>query len=118
MAREDARDKASRYSVPALTKQEVEVIAYKTMMDEELFQVERVQVNIPIGDMPGPPLRRVICDQCGEEVNDFREVEIEGKVLCRACACGSYYDRQDESEKECAVSTSYRQTDIVGNRTV
>ncbi|MHA2068538.1 MAG: molybdopterin-guanine dinucleotide biosynthesis protein B [Candidatus Thorarchaeota archaeon] len=117
VAREDARDKASRYSVPALTKQEVEVAAYKAMTDEELFHVEPVKVNIPIEDMPGPPLRRVICDQCGEGVNDFREVEVEGKVLCRACAYGSYYECQDASEKEYAISNPYRQTEIIGNKT-
>lgn len=117
VAREDAREKASLYSRPELTKYEVEVAAYKAMTDEELFHVERVQVNIPMEDMPGPPLRRVICDQCGEGVNDSREVEVEGKVLCHACAYGSYYDRQGESEKECAISTAYRQTSTAGDKT-
>jgi formylmethanofuran dehydrogenase subunit E len=117
VARENARDKASLYSQPGLTKYEVEVAAYKAMTNEELFHVEWVQVNIPIEDMPGPPLRRVICDQCGEGVNDFREVEVEGKVLCRACACRSYYERQDVSEKEYAISTPYQQTSITGNNT-
>jgi len=106
-AREDAREKVSPYIRLGSTKYEAEVAAYKVMADEELFYVEWVQVNIPIEDMPGPPLRRVICDQCGEGVNDFREVEVEGKVLCRACACGSYYRRQDAPEKEYAVSAEY-----------
>jgi formylmethanofuran dehydrogenase subunit E len=104
VAREDARAKASRYSVPTLTKHEVQVLAYKTMMDEELFHVVPVQVSIPIEDMPGPPLQRVICDKCGEEVNDFRDVEIAGKILCRACAYGSYYERYDTLEREQAIS--------------
>ena len=65
------------------------------MTDEELFHMESVLVEIPVEDMPGPPLYRVICDQCGEGVNDYREVTIAGKVLCRACAYGRYYQRQD-----------------------
>ena len=96
------------YDSKKLTKHEVEVTAYKAMKDEELFHVERVQISIPIEDMPGPPLRRVICDQCGEGINDFREVEVEGKVLCRACAYGSYYERQDVSQEECVTSTARR----------
>ncbi len=108
VVREDARGKASLYSRPELTKHEVEVTAYKAMTDEELFHVERVQVSIPIEDMPGPPLRRVICDQCGEGINDFREVEVEGQVLCRACAYGSYYEHQDVSQEECVTSTARR----------
>jgi formylmethanofuran dehydrogenase subunit E len=91
VAREDARDKAHRYSVPALTKHEVEVVAYKTMMDEELFHVEPVQVRIPIEDMPGPPRHRAICEECGEGINDRRETTLAGRVLCRSCAHGSYY---------------------------
>ncbi len=74
------------------------------MTDEELLHIELIQMKIPVEDMPGPPLRRVICDQCGEGVNDFREVEVAGKVLCRACAYGSYYERNDVLEKEYATS--------------
>ncbi len=100
-AREDAREKAVLCYHPGWTKYEAEVAAYKAMTDEELFHVERVLVEIPIEDMPGPPLHRVICDQCGEGVNDYREVRIAGNVLCRACAYGSYYRHDD------ALGTEY-----------
>ena len=79
------------------------VAAYKAMSDEELFHIEQVLVPIPIEDMPGPPLRRVICAQCGEGFNDYREVTVVGKVLCRACAYGGYYQRYDASAREHAV---------------
>ncbi len=90
-AREDVREKAARHQPDGWTKNEAQVAAYKTMPDEELFDIERVSVHIPGTDMPGPPLSRVICDECGEGVNDGREVRREGKILCRACANGSYY---------------------------
>lgn len=91
-AREEARDKTSLYHRPGWTKHEAEVAAYRIMPDEDLFCIEKVLVQIPAGDMPGPPQRRVICDRCGEGVNDGRDVMIGGKVLCRACAQGSYYE--------------------------
>jgi formylmethanofuran dehydrogenase subunit E len=34
---------------------------------------------------------RVTCEQCGEAVNDHREVALEGRTVCRACAGEAYY---------------------------
>jgi len=99
-AREDIRKKATLCRPEGWTKYEAEVAAYKAMPDEELFHIEPVIVQIPAEDMPGPPLRRVVCDACGEEVNDYREVTVAGEVLCRACAYGCYYQRFDASVKK------------------
>jgi len=37
-------------------------------------------------DMPGRPLSRIACDDCGEHVQDGREVHRDGEILCKACA--------------------------------
>ena len=34
---------------------------------------------------------RVVCEQCGEDVINEREVQVDGEILCRACALGAYY---------------------------
>lgn len=112
VAREGLREKAALRRREGCTKHEAEVAVYKVMSDEELFHIERVVVQIPVEDMPGPPLHRVICEQCGEEVNDCREVRVTGKVLCRACAYGRYYRRLDAFAKEHVTSTEYRQSGI------
>jgi formylmethanofuran dehydrogenase subunit E len=91
-AREEAREKATLRQTEGRTKYEAQLSAYKEMRDDELFDMEHVQVKIAVEDMPGPPSERVICDQCGEGVNDSREVRLGEKVLCRACAHGSYYE--------------------------
>ncbi len=57
-------------------------------------------MQVPVEDMPGPPLRRVICEQCGESVNDYREVTVAGKVLCHAYAYGCYCQPYDALAKE------------------
>ncbi|HWP44459.1 MAG TPA: TraR/DksA C4-type zinc finger protein, partial [Blastocatellia bacterium] len=67
--------------------------AYKLLSDDELFKVERVKVNVPKQDQPGRPVSRVSCDECGEAVNDHREVVREGRTLCRACAGEAYYTK-------------------------
>ena len=90
-AREDAREKASRYQRPGWTRHQTEAFAYRIMPEEELFHLEHVLVQIPAEDMPGQPLRRVMCSECGETVNDGREVILAERVLCLSCAYGRYY---------------------------
>ncbi len=96
-ARENAREKASLWHRPGWTKHEAEVVAYKAMPDEELFHIQHVFVPIPAEDMPGPPQHRVTCEDCGEGINDRREVTVAGRVLCQSCAYGSYYQIQGTS---------------------
>jgi formylmethanofuran dehydrogenase subunit E len=65
---------------------------YLEASDVELFKVHNVNVDLSEMDLPGSPRARVTCMQCGEGVNDGREVESEtGEVKCRACAVGAYY---------------------------
>jgi formylmethanofuran dehydrogenase subunit E len=52
-----------------------------------------VHVTVPEEDLPGPPLSRVICDRCGDAVQDRREVLVGDLTLCRPCAAGGYYRR-------------------------
>jgi formylmethanofuran dehydrogenase subunit E len=91
IAREDARDRAKAYYPDMPDKYEAQREAYKTMSDEELFDVMEVTVALDPPDMPGRPLRRVQCQKCGEYVQDCREKRDNGKVLCRPCATGAYY---------------------------
>lgn len=119
VARATAREKAGIYSCQGRTKYEAEVAAYQAMTDDELFRIERVVMKVPSEDMPGPPLHRIICDQCGEEVNDYREVLVAGKVLCRPCAYGGYYQPCNEASRkpvphEAYASPVYWPMDTIG----
>src|SRR5882672_5701732 len=51
-----------------------------------------VKVAVQPEDLPGFKGPRVVCAQCGEGINFKREVVVEGRTLCRACAGGKYYD--------------------------
>jgi len=42
-------------------------------------------------DLLAEAVSRVLCDGCGEGVNYEREVRVDGRVLCRACAGPPYY---------------------------
>jgi formylmethanofuran dehydrogenase subunit E len=91
VALEDSRTKVGRYGFVDLPKYEAQQEAYKVMPDEELFVVQPVEVEVRAEDQPGPTVSRVVCERCGEGINDAREVRVNGQVLCRACANGRYY---------------------------
>ncbi len=92
VAREEARELSRKYCPQIEDKYKRQLEAYKKMADDELFEISKVKVSIPESDMPGRPLRRVQCSECGEWVQDCREVEKDGKILCRPCAYGRYYE--------------------------
>ena len=65
--------------------------AYREMPDGELFRVEWVRVTLGPEDFPGFRGPRVVCADCGESVNFQREVQRDGRALCKACAGERYY---------------------------
>jgi formylmethanofuran dehydrogenase subunit E len=93
IAKEDARDKAKEYFPDIENKYAAQLEAYKIMSDAELFDIMDVRVNMKAEDMPGRPMKRIVCDMCGEYVQDMRDVQKDGKNLCRPCAEGGYYTK-------------------------
>lgn len=72
---------------------------YREAAEEELFGVTDVEVHVRAKDLPGHPRSRVVCDKCGEGVNDGREISLPDKItLCRPCVYGTYYQPQQKSE--------------------
>ena len=90
-AREESRELSKKYCPEVEEKYQRQLAAYKVMPEEELFTVQEVKVTIPACDMPGRPQRRVQCEQCGDHVQDSRDIVQEGRILCRACAGQRYY---------------------------
>jgi formylmethanofuran dehydrogenase subunit E len=93
VALDSARDAADRAFPEIENRYARQLRAYKLLPDADLFKVERVAVEVPVEDQPGRPVSRVLCEECGEGVNDRREVTSDGRTLCRACAGNSYYTR-------------------------
>ena len=91
IAREESRELSKKYYPTLANKYQQQLEAYKIMPADELFAFQEVQANIPQCDMPGRPMRRVQCEDCGDYVQDCRDVEQDGKTLCRACAGQRYY---------------------------
>ena len=65
--------------------------AYQILSDEELFSMQPVQLTISLEKIISRPGLRVICEYCGEEISNEREIIRNGVVLCQTCAGDSYY---------------------------
>lgn len=86
--RRSSRDIAVQLK-PELPSWEAQRDAYQIMPDEQLFDWQRVVLTEAL-----PPISEkhaIICQRCGDRVNEFREVVVEGAVLCKACAFGAYF---------------------------
>jgi len=92
VALESSRELAKQLFGHLPTKKEQQMEAYRTLSEENLFSWRRVRVNLPDADRPGHPLARVMCDECGEGINDHREVTRGGRTICLACAGARYYE--------------------------
>jgi formylmethanofuran dehydrogenase subunit E len=91
-AREESRVLSKKYCPEIGEKYKQQLEAYRVMPENELFGIQPVRVKIPPEDLPGRPMKRVQCEKCGDWVQDCREVEKNGKVLCRPCAEGRYFE--------------------------
>lgn len=92
IALESSRELAKECFGHLPTKKEQQLEAYRALPDERLFRWQPVRVQLQEADRPGHPLTRVICEECGEGINDRREVSRDGRVICRACAGERYYE--------------------------
>ncbi|MFO7761183.1 MAG: FmdE family protein [Thermodesulfobacteriota bacterium] len=88
---EEAREKAKSYAPEIEDRYKQQLEAYRVMPEEELFKIENVRLEIPECDLPGRPLKRLQCQECGDWVQDCREVNRDDRILCKSCAFGRYY---------------------------
>lgn len=87
-SRESAKNYVPDIEDPLLQQLE----AYKIMPLDELFQVFRVNIAISPSDMPGPATCKTTCEKCGIVIRDAREIHLNGRTLCHACAGLAYYE--------------------------
>jgi formylmethanofuran dehydrogenase subunit E len=92
VARDDSREKAKSMFPAIADPHQAQLEAYKVMKNDDLFNLEVVRVKLKPEDLPGRPRSRVICAECGEGVNDGRELRLGDRVLCRSCAGEKYYE--------------------------
>jgi len=91
LARDDAKRRARELYPQIANKNEQQMKAYRELTDTELFDTQWVRVTVGPEDLPGYKGPSVRCAECGEGINFKREILVDGRVLCRACAGERYY---------------------------
>jgi len=76
--------------IPDKNKQQM--LAYRELSDDQMFQTQWVRVSLPPEEFPGYKGERIVCESCGEGINFRREVRRDGKILCRGCAGENYFE--------------------------
>ena len=87
----DVRQRAAAYAPGETRRYFAQLQGYQVMPDEELLAIQPVQLIRPAAEIVSRPGVRVDCAVCGEEIVNEREVLVDGRALCRACAYGGYY---------------------------
>lgn len=89
-----ARQEAICHAVDAPSRWHAYLEAYQTMADSSLFQAQPVELIIPVSEIISTPDQRAVCDLCGEEIVNQRQIYQNDKTLCRPCAgIQSYWRR-------------------------
>ncbi len=87
----DARERARDHANGERRHYFAQLLGYQRMPAEELFRVEEVELAPTLAMLISRPGVRVICDRCGEEIINERQVMLAGTILCQTCAYGGYY---------------------------
>ena len=91
-ARESSKDAAKSLHPEIENKNQQQMLGYREMADDLLFDRQNVSVTLPPQEFPGFKSARIRCSKCGEGINFQREVHSGEDTLCRACAGERYYE--------------------------
>jgi formylmethanofuran dehydrogenase subunit E len=86
-----ARLLAREYAPEARSTWEAQLLGYQRMPAQELLSIQAVQLKTSVEHIVSRAGKWVICENCGEEIMNEREIVREGTVLCTSCAGQSYY---------------------------
>ena len=91
-AKESSKQRAQELFPEITNRNQQQMAAYREMPCSELFDVQWVRVNLGPEEFPGYKGVRRICAECGEGISYERQVERDGRVVCRSCAGERYYE--------------------------
>jgi formylmethanofuran dehydrogenase subunit E len=86
-----ARERAAGFVPEARSRWEAMLLGYQRMPTDELLTMQRITLRQPSKKLISRKGAKAVCDVCGEEIFNDRQVDVNGQVRCRACADGAYY---------------------------
>jgi formylmethanofuran dehydrogenase subunit E len=97
-AKESSKVLAKQMHPEIANKNQQQMLAYREMSDDELFDAQWVRVTVGPEEMPGFKGDRIVCDECGEGINYHREVVRDGRTLCKGCAGERYWESVESGD--------------------
>lgn len=94
----EVRQVAPIYAPEAKNRWEAMLLGYQRMPASELLVAQEVELLAPVTTLISRAGHRGICDRCGEEIINEREVHLNGLTLCRTCAGDGYYRPAEEPD--------------------
>ena len=91
-AKDSSKQRAKEVYPEIEDKNQQQMKAYRELPVSDMFEHAWVRVKLEPEEMPGFKGPKVSCAQCGEGINFKREVEQDGRTLCKACAGERYYE--------------------------
>jgi formylmethanofuran dehydrogenase subunit E len=88
----ESRQRAAEYAPAEIDRWHAQLTAYQVMPNEELLTAREVRLTVSLVKIISRHGHRVVCERCGEDIINEREVHVNGQALCRACANGAYYE--------------------------
>ena len=71
---------------------------YQVMPVSDLLTAMPVVLTLSLEKLISKPSQRTVCEICGEEITNEREIAVDGQLLCQSCAGDSYYRYCDQME--------------------
>ncbi|MBI2333514.1 MAG: formylmethanofuran dehydrogenase [Chloroflexi bacterium] len=109
----EARIMAHEYTPQARNRWEAMLNAYQVMPADRLFTVQSVQLNPSLAQIISSPGRKAVCETCGEEIINGRELIQNGMVICRTCAGDGYYSVSSSTVCDSALRSSDFSRDLL-----
>lgn len=91
----DIRQRAIACAPEASNTWQAQLLGYQRLPAADMFVVQPVALSTPLALFLSRPGQKAICDTCGEEIINEREIQRAGLTLCRACAGPAYYHLLD-----------------------
>lgn len=87
----DVRRRVGKYAPGEDRPYFAQLTAYQFMPDSELLDIKPVELHPDVKSLVSLPGVRAVCEKCGEEILNERQVIQNGLVFCLACAGFAYY---------------------------
>lgn len=93
--RSGVRNLALEYATASVSNRwEGQLIGYQYVPSDLLFDFQFVRLVRSIEEILSRPKMRTVCDVCGEEILNQREIIVGTTTFCKACAGQSYYQQE------------------------